>query len=184
MNAIPFWRGVLLALLLSIVGAVLHAVAAPWIGSALSLRLSLLLVATLYVFALLASAPGRSGRVLAALAWCVLAGALLLAWPRLSVWLLAATLWFWLLRSLLRYQSLLPATFDALLGGFALAAAVATAMHTHSLFLALWCYFLVQAFNSWLPHSAAVAAVSAPAHDFDTAFRNAEAALRRLSLHS
>lgn len=186
MKPLSFWRGVLLAIVISGVGAVLHTVLSKLLGNSSSLRI-VILVATLgYVLALLAHGPRQSGRVLAALAWLVLAGLLLVFNPPLTVWLLLQTGFIWLLRSLQCYDSLILAGSDALLSGFALTAAIATAQHTHSLLLSLWSYFLVQALASFIP--ARVAAASAAGNsreaDFETSYRTAETALRNLSLRS
>lgn len=185
MSTLSFGRGVLLALALAMLGAVAHLGLAPWIGPAYSLRFALLLVGTLYWLALLAATPQRSGRMLALAAWGALVLALAVFYPPLTLWLLAATGGFWLLRSLLRYQSLLPAALDATLSACALGAAVIAAQRTHSLFLALWCYFLAQALIALLPRgTTVVAAAGSELPDFDSSYRNAEAALRRLSVRS
>lgn len=186
MKALSFWRGVLLAIVISVVGAVLHTVLAKVFGSASTLRLVVLIAGLGYVLTLLAHGARQSGRVVAALAWLGLAGLLLVFNPPLTLWLLLQTGFIWLLRSLQRYDSLIPAGIDALLSGFALAAAFATAQHTHSLFLSLWSYFLVQALAAFIPvrnHAAPAASTCAQA-DFDSSYRNAETALRSLSLRS
>ncbi len=186
MKSLSFWPAVALALAISAAGWVLHAVCASMVGSALSLRMVVLAAAMLQVLALLATHPARSGRIVAAAAWLLLSGLLVLVDPNLTIWLVAQTGFIWLLRSLQRYDSLVPAAADALLCGFALAAAVATAMHTRSLFLSLWCYFLVQALAAFLPRrlGAKPTAAAVDPNDFEAAFRTAEAALRRLSLRA
>jgi hypothetical protein len=186
MKALTFWRGALLAICISVVGAVLHTVLARILGGAISLRLVILIASLSYVLALLAHGPGQSGRVVAALAWLGLAGLLLVFNPPLTLWLLLQTGFIWLLRSLQRYDSLIPAGSDALLSGFALAGAIATAQHTHSLFLALWSYFLVQALAAFISvrYVTAPAASAGADSDFESSYRNAETALRNLSLRS
>ena len=186
MNAPSFWRQLLLALALSVLGVVLHGTLSMILGGSVSIRLTLLAVTMAYVLFLLHSSPARSGRWLAALACLGLAGLLMLLNPALWLWLLLLTGFIWLLRSLQSYNSLIPAAIDALICVLALAAAIATARHSGSLFLSLWSYFLIQALLVLLPmtrplkpHPAASAEV-----DFDISYRNAEAALRRLSLRS
>lgn len=186
MSTPSFWRSVLFALALSIVGALLHMVFVGVFGRALSLRLIVLVVSAIYVLSLLYASPLRSGRMVAGLAWLALAGLLVIFNPVLSVWLVLQTAFIWLLRGLQTYDSLIAAGLDALLCAIALAAAVATAMHTHSLFLTLWSYFLVQALQVFVPrrlqpHSSGAAVPGNDFNDFDSAYRNAEMALRRLS---
>lgn len=185
MKTLSFWPAVALALAISVLGWVLHSVIGGFVGIGVSLRVVVLVAAMLQVLALLAAHP-RSGRVVAAAGWLALSGLLVLVDPALPVWLVAQTGFVWLLRSLQRYDSLLPAAADALLSGFALSAAIATAMHTRSLFLSLWCYFLVQALAAFLPRRlpASVPPSAACVNDFEASFRTAEAALRRLSLRS
>jgi len=182
MKSLSFWRAVLLAILISVVSAVCHSLLSKLIGTSTSLRLCVLGAALIYVWAMLAHGPKRSGRVLAALAWLGLALALLAFNPPLLVWLLLQTGFIWLLRALQSYDSLIPAGADALLSVFALAAGIATAQHTHSLFLALWSFFLVQALIAFVPVRTSSVAVNAANNDFEASLRNAEAALRRLSL--
>lgn len=186
MKTLSFWPAVALALAISVLGWVLHTVIGSVLGIGWSLRIVVLAAAMLQVLTLLATTPQRSGRVVAAAAWLALSGALVLLDPALPLWLIAQTGFIWLLRSLQRYDSLLTAAADALLSGFALSAAIATAMHTRSLFLSLWSYFLVQALAAFLPRRLPASAphTAAGGNDFEASFRTAEAALRRLSLRA
>lgn len=182
MKPLSFWRGVALAALISVVGALLGTLLTPVLGTALTLRLIVLLAAGSYLLALLAHGEGRSGRVLALLGWLLMAGLLLVFNPTLLVWLLLQTLYLWLVRSLRSYQSLIPAAADALLSGVALAAAIVAALQSRSLLVSLWSYFLVQALTAFLLRQQAPAtAQRANATDFDSAHRAAELALRRMA---
>ena len=185
MKPMNFWRALLLAAAISVIGAVLHSVLPSLFGNASSLRLTLLTAAAIYLLALLISSPVGSGRVVGACVWLALSALLIGFDPPLSVWLLLQTGYLWLLRSLTRYPSLIPAGIDAVLSGFALAASIATAVHTHSLLLSLWSYFLVQALATFIPSRPVQPTATRPGdHDFDASYRNAEAALRRLSMRS
>lgn len=174
-----FWREVAIALLLSAAAAILY----PWLrwllGGADALRLALLVAATGYVICRVLLASGRSGRLLASAAWLVLATALLVFNPGLAAWLLLPTLYLWLLRALLCHGRPMPALADAALTALALGGALLAAAHTHSLFLALWSYFLVQGLHVLLPQTTPTP--SAAIDPFAAATRQAEAALRRLS---
>ena len=93
----------------------------------------------------------------------------------------------WLVRSLYFYASVVSALTDLGLSGLALAAAVWAVTHTGSLFLAIWCFFLVQALFVAIPHALSGKAAPGiqPAADrddrFERAHRAAEAAVRKLS---
>jgi hypothetical protein len=184
MTAAAFGRQLLLALAISAAGAVVHSALASIFGSAIAIRLTLLTVALIYLLSLLRNAPRRSGRLLSALVWLGLAGLLLLFNPPLMVWALSQIGLIWLLRSLQRYQSLVAAGADALLCGLAIAAAMTTALHTGSLFLCLWSFFLIQALLVFvrLPQGSPRNSGDSGEHDFESSLRTAEAALRRLSL--
>jgi hypothetical protein len=178
MNAAGFWRGVGLAMLLSIVGAAAFALVSPLLGIAISLRLLLLAIASGCVVDTLLRNPGQPGRLLAAAVWLLIAGALLLFNPPLWLWLAVAAGYLWLLRSLRPSGRPLHALLDAAIVVVGLAAASASLRHSGSLLLALWCFLLLQAVASALsaPKPAAVAA----SDRFSVAQRNAETALRTL----
>lgn len=178
MNAALFWRGVLLALTLSTLGAAVFALLALVVGSGIALKLTVLGVASgCLLDQLLRSAA--AGRILAAISWLLLAVALLLFDPPLWLWLLLPIGLLWLLRALALHRRPLLGLVDAALVLAGLAAATAAAQHSGSVWLALWCFLLAQ--------SLAVAIVSpvtaTPIGDrFAAAQRSAEAALR--SLHT
>jgi hypothetical protein len=175
-----FWRGAALGLLASAAGAVAFHACAPWLGSASAFRAVLLMLGAGAALYALADAQARTGRVVAAMAWVLLLAALLLVDPPLPLWLGALVFGLWLTRSLYRYQSPWQAGADAALGLFALAAATVALRHSQSLFLALWCFFLVQAATAWIP--CGPRSTPPPAGDrYDQAQRSAEAALRRLA---
>jgi hypothetical protein len=107
--------------------------------------------------------------------------------PTLVAWVFAQTFALWLLRSCYFHARPLAALCDAALCAGAIAAAAFGALHSRSLFLALWAYFLVQALFVLIPEapgSSPAATASDPASRFDQAERTAEAALRRLTLRS
>jgi hypothetical protein len=184
MNTAGFWRGALAALVLSAAGALAFKVFAPLAGSGLGLKLVTLGLSAAYLLWLLARHEARVGRVASAAAWC-LAAALLLAFdPALWTWLLVQAGLIWLLRCLYAHDSLRAALLDAGLNGLALAAAIATAAHTRSLFLSLWCFFLLQALYVLIPGTAARPGNSGEHDAFEHAERAAESALRRLATRS
>jgi hypothetical protein len=189
MNRPSFWREVGVALALSIIGAVAYPAIAAFIGSASSLHAVVAGLGTVYAVLLLRGLHARAGRLLAIAAWLALDIALFVFDPPLLLWLMAQTFAIWLLRCWCCYGSLVAALADGALGLFALAAATVAATHSHSLFLALWSYFLVQALFVLIPETlrpriAAAFPHSEFSHDedrFDQAHRSAEAALRRLT---
>lgn len=186
MNAPGFWRQVGLGLLLSVVGGVLYTALRPFLGSELVLRGLLVGLGTGYLGWLMHALRARIGVVVTLASWLLITAVLFAFNPSLWVWLLVQALLIWLLRCLYRYDSLASAIADAALSGFALTTALATASYTHSLFLTLWSWFLIQALFVFIPASRTTTASAASATEPDDAFgqahRTAEAALRRLAL--
>lgn len=177
-----FWRSVGLALVLSTIGAIAFKLFAPLVGTGPGLKLLVLVLGLVYLLTLLARHHhARVGRLAGSAAWLVSALLLWILDPVLWVWLVAQSSLVWLLRCLYAHDSLLAALLDAALNGLALAAALATAVHSGSLFLCLWSFFLVQALYVLIPARGSAAAGPAADNAFDQAERAARAALRRLA---
>jgi hypothetical protein len=178
-----FLEGVGFALAASIGGSIVHTGLSAVAGGG-QLRLVVTGVALAYVLYLLARAPGQVGRVTAIVAWCIAAVGLWLVTPPLAVFLLAHVGLIWLVRSLFYRSGVLSALVDLALGVAALAAGVWAVMHSGSVLLGLWCFFLVQSGfvaipnGLWRPRRDDVAP---PDDGFERAHRVAEAAVRRLS---
>jgi hypothetical protein len=178
-----FWREVVVALGLSLAAAALQPATALLLGPAAAWRLVTVVVAGAYALTLLAALAPRVGRFVMPVAWAVATLALVAFDPPLAVWALVQLVAIWLVRCLYAHDGFVVAVLDAGLSALAVAAGVATLMRTHSLFLAAWAFFLVQALWVLLPRSVAGTAPDAPdapADTFDAACRSAEAALARL----
>lgn len=184
MNTAGFWHGTLAALVLSTTGALAFKAFAPLTGSGLGLKLVTLGLSAAYLTWLLARHEARVGRIASVAAWGLAAALLLVADPALWTWLLVQAGLIWLLRCLYTHDSLRAALLDAGLNGLALAAAMATAAHTQSLFLSLWCFFLLQALYVLIPGAATRACAADDRDSFEHAERAAESALRRLATRS
>jgi hypothetical protein len=91
----------------------------------------------------------------------------------------------WLVRVLYHHTSMLSAAADLGLTSLAVVFATWAAYRSGSAWLALWCFFLLQAFFVWLPAGDRRRwAPQLPAEDgaaFERARRAAETALRRLA---
>ncbi len=93
----------------------------------------------------------RVGRLTTIACWLVVAGgAWLFGLPLVGYVLLHIGL-AWLVRSLYHYSGLLPALADFGLSVLGAAFAVWAAQRSGSAWLALWCFFLVQAFHALIP---------------------------------
>jgi len=116
----------------------------------------------------------------------VLAGAAWFIAPPLMLYLLVHLGAIWLVRSLYFYSSVLSALADLALNGLGLAAAIWAVTRTDSVFLGIWCFFLVQALFVNIPDSMRRKAgtresANARTDRFQHAHCVAEAAVRKLS---
>lgn len=176
--------GLVAAFLLSASGAAVLAAAAPWLGSATALRAVVALLGLAYTLYAIARSGERVARVTTIACWIVVASAVWLAGLPLAGYVLAHLGLVWLVRSLYYYSGLLPAIADLGLAALGAAFAVWAAQRSGSAWLALWCFFLVQAFHVLIPASLTqrgAAAAEAADDAFGRAHRAAEAAVRRLS---
>jgi hypothetical protein len=176
MNAGTFWRGLLLAVLLSTAGALVFALVAPSAGAGPTLRWVVLLVASMWMLEQLRHL--RAGRLLLGSGWALLCIALLLTEPPLALWLALPALALWLGRRLLQSRRLSATALDATLGVLAVVASLVALRHTGSIWLALWCFLLPQALTASLTYPRSTA--TDPAARFDAARHAAERALHAL----
>jgi hypothetical protein len=172
------------AFVLSACGAALLAALTPWLGSGTALRFTVAALGFSYVLYLIARSGERVGRLTTLAGWVAVASMVWLAGLPLPGYVLAHLGLVWLVRSLYYYSGVLPALADLGLTALGAAFAAWATLRAESAWLALWCFFFVQAFHVAIPTSLARGAAPAqrPADDaFARAHRAAEAAVRRLS---
>jgi hypothetical protein len=156
----------------------------PWLGGATARRAVIALLGFAYAVYVIASSGERVGRLTTMACWLAAAGGAWLAGLPLVAYVLLHVGLAWLVRSLYHYSGLLPALADFALSLLGAAIAVWAAQRSGSTWLALWCFFLVQAFHALIPQTLAqrgTAALAASDDAFARAHRAAEAAVRRLS---
>ena len=183
-----FFEGVGVALVASAVAGVLFSVLATLLPDALVLRALAAGLALAYVLYLLQRSGERVGRLSTIVLWALATVATWLAGLGLPAYLLAHVGMLWLVRSLYFHASLFAACADLGLAMLGLAAAVWAARTTGSVFLAFWCFLLVQALFVAIPaRPFRPAEANAEGGDrgdrFRNAYRVAEAALTKLSSH-
>lgn len=186
MNRPGFTEGVALALGVSVVAGVLFTVLGPVVGSATMLRLLIAASSLVYVIYLLVRSRERVGRITTLAAWLLAACVLWWLEPPLLFYVLAHVGFIWLVRSLYFHAGVLAALADLGLNGLALVAAVWATLQAGSLFLSLWCFFLVQALFTGIPKRIGrTPPKRRPDPDdedrFQHAHRVAEGALRKLT---
>lgn len=181
-----FFEGVALALAASLLGSALYNVLSSVFPAGAVLRLLVAGISLAYVFYLLSRSRERVGRVTVIACWTLVAGVLWFIAPPLMLYGLMHLGLIWLIRSLYFYSSILLALADLTLNGLSLASAVWAARQTGSVFLSLWCFFLVQALFVAIPTRLSRGNRETPAgavdrDRFQRAHRAAEAAVRKLS---
>ncbi|GAA3917048.1 hypothetical protein [Litoribacillus peritrichatus] len=182
-----FYQGVIVAFLLSLLGSAFFTVLTPVVSSHWALKVVITLLALAYLLYILSTTPSRNGKVTTLAIWLTITGVCWYWSPHLLIYTLIHMSIIWLARSLYYYQSALSALADLGLNGLSLVAALWAMTHTHSLFLSLWCFFLVQALFVAIPKSLkrSNTALSSTLDDksdmFERAHRSAQAALRRLT---
>jgi hypothetical protein len=181
-----FLEGVGIAVAISLAGGVLYTAMDAVFPGVPVLRLLIAGIGLGYVVYLLSRSPERVGRVTAAAAWLLVAGVLWFTHPPLLLYVCVHLGVIWLIRSLYFYSSALSALADLGLNGLGLAAAIWAVTRTGSVFLGIWCFFLVQALFVVIPKSinrkpGAVRAGHESEDRFQHAYRVAETAVRKLS---
>ncbi len=181
-----FFEGVVVGIIASIAASVLFATLTWILFPANVLEIIVTAISLAYTIYLLARSGEKTGRIVVLTGWSLIAT---LAWALslpLTLFVLVHVAFLWLIRSLYFYSSILSALLDLGLTGFSLAAAIWAGAHTSSIFLSIWCFFLIQALFVAIParmtkHSRTRYLTPEREDSFECAHRSAEAALRKLS---
>lgn len=180
-----FLEGVGVALVLSIIGGAFFTMFNLFFAPGFLLRILVAGIGFAYVLYLLWRSRERVGRVSVLSGWLLLSTAIWFFSPSFLLYVLLHLGLIWLIRSLYFYAGILPSLLDLGLSMLALLMAVAAGLHTQSVFISLWCFFLCQALFVFIPTSLRRKAVHAAGRSdgdrFETAHRVAMAAVRKLS---
>jgi hypothetical protein len=180
-----FFHGVIVAAVLGFLSSAIAATLTPLIGLDSVIRLVIPSMALAYVVFLLSRSGERLGRVSALTAWTVMAALTWWAAPTLPLYLLIHVSGIWILRSLYFYSGVLPSLMDLGISALGVCAAIWAITRSGNVFLATWCFFLVQAAFVAIPASirsrrSEQQAPSSGSDRFETARRQADQALRQL----
>jgi len=178
-----FIEGAGLALVAALAGTLSYRGLDLVLPGAVALRLLVAGLGFGYLLYLLGRSRERVGRVTTLAIWLAAASLLWLLSTPFSLYLLVHLAMVWVARSLYFHQGPLAALADLGLTGLGLIAALGTYLHTGSLFLTLWCLFLVQALFVFIPSRAGVGSKNTgdEGERFRRAHQAAEAAVQRLS---
>ena len=180
-----FFHGAIVAAVLGFFASAIVATLTPFVGLGTVVRLVIPLLGLAYLLYLLNRSAERLGRVTTLTCWAAMTAVAWWAAPPLPLYLLIHVGAVWLIRSLYFYSGVLPALMDLGLGALSVSAAVWAISRSGSVFLATWCFFLVQALFVAIPPTAPRTVTlkqNTPAHsrNFERAKRQADAALHQL----
>lgn len=180
-----FFQGVIVAAVFAFFASAMIATLTPFVGFFAVVRLVIPAMTLGYILYLLSRSREKVGRVTTLTLWSALAAAAWWVAPPLPLYLLIHVAAVWLVRSLYFYSGVLPAVMDLGLDALSIAAAVWAISHSGSIFLATWCFFLVQALFVAIPpavkrRAATAKNTAADNEAFARARRQADRALNQL----
>jgi hypothetical protein len=180
-----FLHGVVVAAVFGFFASAFVATLTPFVGFGSVVRLVIPALGLAYLLYLMSRSKERLGRVTTLSLWGALA---VITWwvaPPFPLYLLIHVSAIWLIRSLYFYSGVMPALLDLGLNALSISAAVWALTRSGSVFLATWCFFLVQALFVAIPPT--VKGRKKPERNtavenetFEQARRQADAALRQL----
>jgi len=146
-----FIQGVIVAAVFAFFASAVIATLTPFVGFLSVIRFVIPALGFAYLLYLFSRCKERVGRVTTISIWSVLA---VITWwvaPPLPLYLLIHVGAMWLVRSLYFHSGVLPALMDLGLSALSITAAVWAIAQSGSVFLATWCFFLVQALFVAIP---------------------------------
>lgn len=146
-----FFHGVIVAAIFAFFASAMIATLTPFVGFLAVVRFVIPVMGLAYILYLFSRSRERVGRVTTLTLWSALAAITWWVAPPLPLYLLIHVGAMWLVRSLYFYSGVLPAVMDLGLSALSIAAAVWAISHSGSVFLATWCFFLVQALFVAIP---------------------------------
>lgn len=180
-----FFHGVVVAAVFGFFASAVVATLTPFVGLSAVLRLVIPALGLAYLLYLFSRSEDRVGRVTTLALWSALAAVTWWVSPPLPLYLLIHVGAVWLVRSLYFYSGVLPALMDLGLSTLSVSATVWAITRSGSMFLATWCFFLVQALFVAIPPSVKSAQkprrnTAVESETFENARRQADEALRQL----
>ena len=180
-----FFHGVVVAAVLGFFGSAIVATLTPFVGLGAVVRLVIPLLGLAYLLYLLNRTAERIGRVTTLTLWTAMAAITWWVAPPLPLYLMVHVGTIWLVRSLYFYSGVMPALMDLGLGALSVSAAVWAITRSGSVFLAIWCFFLVQALFVAIPPAVQRKTkpeqkTPADSENFERARRQADSALTQL----
>jgi hypothetical protein len=186
MKTATFIEGVFVALVSSFIGSVAYYILSSLFADSVVIRLIISGISFAYILYLLTRSNERLGRITVITLWSIITIITWFFWPSTIVFILIHLGSIWLVRSLYFYSSLFSSLADLCLNVVSIAITFWTASYTGSLFLTLWCFFLIQALFVMIPTSIKPSTHTTSSNlnneaDFQRAYRIAQSVVRKLS---
>jgi len=183
-----FIHGIVVAAVLAFFSSAVVATLTPFVGLGTVLRIVIPALGLAYLLYLFSRSTEHVGRVTTIFLWSALAAITWWMAPPLSLYVLIHVGAIWLVRSLYFYSGVLPALMDLGLSAFGVSATIWAITRSGSVFLATWCFFLVQALFVAIPpaiksRQEAQQNTASDRETFEQARRQADRALRQLFTH-
>jgi len=182
-----FSYGIVVALLIAVAAGAVFAALEPLMSIGTLLRLMIPAMGLAYLVCLFRRSAESTGRITTIALWCAVSAVTWLFAPPIPVYLLIHAGMLWLVRSLYFYSGVFPALLDLALSALSVSAATWAMTRSGSVFLATWCFFLVQAVFAVIPRRLGTLARREAEENGDDAFerarRRADAVLRQLFTH-
>lgn len=188
-----FSEGIIVAIMVSLVVTVMFTVLSSFFPTRWLLQALIAGVSFSYICYLLVRSQEKTGRLTVIALWGVITVVTWLFSPSTIISLFVHVGMIWLVRALYYYTSLIVALLDLGLTLFAMATAIWTLLYTNSLFLSVWCFFLIQAVFIVLPPDLKSSlrktnkklSVQGSSQDdvFEQAYLSAKSALRQITVN-
>ena len=185
-------EGIVVALIASFLGSVAYLSLASIFSNSFTVRLLISGFTLFYILYLLSRTKEKIGRFSIIVIWAMVSSVMWLMWPAITLFIVVNLGMVWLVRSLYFYSSLFSSLADLLLNLLSIATAVWAFSYSGSLFLTIWCFFLIQALFVLIPKKISKKQSLEDQsksdqrnnhNNFQQAYREAEAAVRKLSTH-
>ncbi len=153
MKKATFGEGVNIALISSVAVAAVFTFISSFFFGTDQVMLLIAMISFFYIIYLFMRTKEKVGRVTVMLIWFAITLSTLLFVTSILLFMAIQIFLIWLFRSLYFYNSILSSLTDLFLTGMSLIVAFWVWSHSESIFLTVWCFFLVQALFVFIPDS-------------------------------
>lgn len=186
MKNVTFAQGVGFALLSSIIATVILLTMSSVFPASSLIRLIIGGIVFFYILYLFSRNDEKTGRLSILLVWLLVTILSLAFVNSLMLFISFQLIMIWLIRSLYFYNSTFSSLTDLCLTGVSLVIVIWVWTISFSIFLSIWCFFLIQALFVFIPEKINKQKIELFSkqkndNDFEQAYKSAEMAVRKLT---